>query len=181
MNNLEEWLRAANLDIPTVLKIATVILTPVFSFFNVNILLGLMTFLLVDLMTGLYKAKLLRKLASAKFGKALDRALYYLFVYVILHVLTLVLPFGSFSSFFETAILTGYLLKEALSVLENLRVIRKIQGHETNFIDALILRLGMDLDKITQEIESGATPTITEAVTKKGEMNEGYKGMGEPE
>jgi toxin secretion/phage lysis holin len=181
MNNLEEWLRAANLDIPTVLKMATVILTPVFSFFNVNILLGLMTFLLVDLLTGLYKAKLLRKLASAKFGKALDRALYYLFVYVVLHVLTLVLPFGSFSSFFETAILTGYLLKEALSILENLRVIRKVQGHETNFIDALILRLGMDLDKITQEIESGKTPTITEAVTKKVELNEEHKGMGEQE
>lgn len=181
MNNIEEWLRAANLDIPTVLKVATVILTPVFSFFNVNILLGLMVFLLVDLLTGLYKAKLLRKLASAKFGKALDRALYYLFVYVILHILTLVLPFGSFSSFFETAILTGYLLKEALSILENLRVIRKVQGHETVFIDAIIQRLGMDLERITQEVESGKTPTITEAVTNKGEMNEEPKGMGEPE
>jgi len=181
MNNIEEWLRAANLDIPAVLKIATVILAPVFNFFNVNILLGLMVFLLVDLLTGLYKAKLLKKLASAKFGKALDRALYYLFVYVILHILTLVLPFGSFSSFFETAILTGYLLKEALSVLENLRVIRKVQGHETAFIDAVIQRLGMDLERITQEIESGKTPTITEAVTNKGEMNEEPKGMGEPE
>lgn len=181
MNNLEEWLRAINLDIPTVLKIATVVLTPVFNFFNVNILLGLMLFLLVDLLTGLYKAKLLRKLASAKFGKALDRAIYYLFIYVILHVLTLVLPFGSFSSFFETAILTGYLLKEALSVLENLRVIRKMQGHETIFIDAIIMRLGMDIDRITQEIESGKTPTITEAVTKKGEHNEESQGMGEPE
>lgn len=189
MNNLEDWVKAAQLDIPSILKILTVLLTPVFSFFNVNILAGLMVFLLVDLLTGLYKAKLIRKLASAKFGKALDRAIYYLFVYVILHILTLVLPFGSFSSFFETAILTGYLLKEALSILENLRVIRKSQGHETVFIDAIIHRLGMDLDRITQEIESGKTPTITESVTKE-DMRIGYEypstqeehiGMDKPE
>jgi phage-related holin len=166
MHDLEDWAKAAQLDIPAILKIATVLLTPVFSFFNVNILLGLMAFLFIDLATGLYKAKLLNKLASTRFGKALDRAIYYLFVYVILHILTLVLPFGSFSSFFETAILTGYLIKEALSILENLRVIRKVQGHETAFIDALIQRLGMDLDRITHEIESGATMSITEAVTK---------------
>lgn len=166
MNNLEDWVKAAQLDIPAILKLLTVVLTPVFSFFNVNILAGLMAFLFIDLFTGLYKAKLLNKLASARFGKALDRAIYYLCVYVILHVLTLVLPFGSFSSFFETAILTGYLMKEALSVLENLRVIRKTQGNETVFIDAIIGRLGMDIDKIVAEIESGKTPTITQAVTK---------------
>lgn len=189
MNNLEDWVKAAQLDIPSILKLLVVLLTPVFSFFNVNILAGLMVFLLVDLLTGLYKAKLIRKLASAKFGKALDRAIYYLFVYVILHILTLVLPFGSFSSFFETAILTGYLLKEALSILENLRVIRRMQGNETVFIDAIIRRLGMDLDRITQEIESGKTPTITEAVTQKDERleneypikQEGSAGMDQPE
>lgn len=166
MNNFDDWAKAAQLDIPAILKLLTVVVAPVFSFFNVNILAGLMAFLFIDLFTGLYKAKLLSKLASARFGKALDRAIYYLCVYVILHVLTLVLPFGSFSSFFETAILTGYLMKEALSILENLRVIRKAQGNETVFIDALIGRLGMDLDKIVAEIESGKTPTITQSVIK---------------
>lgn len=185
MNNLEDWVKAAQLDIPAILKLLTVLLTPVFSFFNVNILAGLMAFLFIDLATGLYKAKLLNRLASSRFGKALDRAIYYLCVYVILHILTLVLPFGSFSSFFETAILTGYLLKEALSILENLRVIRKVQGHETAFIDALIARLGMDIDRITQEIESGRTPSITQSVTRNEpqltEPTQEDQGIDKPE
>lgn len=175
MHDLEDWVKAAQLDIPAILKVLTVLVTPVFSFFNVNILGGLMAFLFIDLITGLYKAKLLRKLASSRFGKALDRAIYYLCVYVILHILTLVLPFGSFSSFFETAILTGYLMKEALSILENLRVIRKAQGHETVFIDALIGRLGMDLEKIVIELESGKTPTITQSVTKNEPLSYGQE------
>lgn len=162
----ERWGQAGQLDIPTTLKLLSLMLSPLFSFFDVNLLLGLMAFLFVDLGTGIYKARLLNKLASTRFGHALDRAVYYLVVYVVLHTLTLILPFGKLSGFFETAVLTGYVIKEALSILENLRVIRAARGQETVFIDALVKRLGMDLERLTRELESAKLPTITESLAE---------------
>lgn len=169
---LDRWSHASQLDIPGTLKLLSVLLTPLFSFFDVNLLLGLMAFLFIDLGTGLYKAKLLKRLASTRFGHALDRAVYYLVVYAVLHTLTLVLPFGTLSSFFENAVLTGYLLKEALSILENLRVIRAVRGQETAFIDALIERLGMDIDRLMKELETAKLPTLVESLSQAERLDE---------
>lgn len=161
---LDRWGQVSQLDLPTTLKLLSLALAPLFAFFDVNLLLGLMAFLFIDFFSGLYKAQLLRKLASTRFGHALDRAVYYLVVYAVLHTLTLVLPFGAVSGFFETAVLTGYVMKEALSILENLRVIRAARGQETVFIDALVQRLGMDLDRLTRELETAQLPTVVDSL-----------------
>jgi toxin secretion/phage lysis holin len=163
----DRWAHASQMDIPATLKLLSVVLAPLFSFFDVNLLLGLMAFLFIDFGTGIYKAKLLKKLASTRFGHALDRAVYYLVVYAVLHTLTLVLPFGPMSAFFETAVLTGYVLKEALSILENLRVIRTLRGQETVFIDALVDRLGMDLERLTRELQNAKLPTLAESLVQR--------------
>lgn len=127
---------------------------PVMAFFNVPLLWALLAFVVVDLATGLYKAMLQSKVRSRIFGKALDRLVVYLVAYVVLHTMTLVLPVGSFLSVLpEYLVLTGYLLKESLSILENLKSILSLKGQSSPILDALIARLGVDLDHIVTKVE----------------------------
>jgi toxin secretion/phage lysis holin len=136
----------------------------VFAFFQTQLLAALMAFLLIDLMTGLWKAKLLKKTASNRLGNAIDRMVFYIIVYSVLHGLTLVVPLGALASLPETFVMTGYVLKEALSILENLKVIQFIKGESTPIIDALITRLGMDIDRIVKEILSESATQLPEHV-----------------
>ncbi len=136
----------------------------IFAFFQAQLLAALMAFLLVDLLTGLWKAKLLKKTASNRFGNAIDRMVFYVIVYSVLHGLTLVVPLGTLASLPETFVMTGYVLKEALSILENLKVVQLVKGESTPLIDALITRLGMDIDRIVKEILSESTTKLPKHV-----------------
>lgn len=130
------------------------------AFFNAQMLAALLGFLVVDLFTGLWKAKTLNKVASSRFADAIDRGVFYLVVYGVLHVLTLVLPLGQFAAIPESLVMTGYVFKEALSILENLKAIQVAKGETTPLIDGLIQRLGMDMDKITGEVANTAVAAL---------------------
>lgn len=139
------------------------------TFFQAQLLGALMVFLAADFLTGIWKARVLKKVVSRKFGVALDRMVFYIIVYSVLHGLTLVVPLGIFATLPETFVMTGYVLKEALSVLENMKVIQFVKGEKTPLIDALIKRMGMDIDRI-----------ITEIATESAARLPGYEAGGQP-
>lgn len=126
---------------------------PVIAFFQVQLLGALLAFVVIDFFTGLWKAKLAAKISSHRFGDAIDRICFYLVIFALVHTLTLVIPIGMVAAIPETVIITGYLLKEALSIVENIRSIQVLRGKDTRIIDALVKRLGMDLDKLMGEVE----------------------------
>lgn len=136
------------------LKSVVVASSPLLAFFNAPILGALLLFVFIDLLTGLWKAMLLKKVRSRIFGKALDRFLVYIVAYAVLHVMTLVLPVGPFlAALPEYIVLTGYALKESLSVLENLKAILMARGQHSPVLDAVISRLGLDLEHIVAQVE----------------------------
>lgn len=126
---------------------------PFFAFFKVEILMALLTLVVLDFLTGLVKARIANKITSRKFADALDRICFYLIIYTILHLITVALPIGAISSIPEYIVLTGYLLKEALSNLENIRNIQALRGKNTELLDKLILKIGLDLEKLIQEFD----------------------------
>lgn len=136
------------------------VLGAVLAFFQTALLGALLVFLVADLLTGLWKARVLKKMASRRFGDAIDRMVFYVIIYSVLHGLTLVVPLGVFAAVPETFVMTGYVLKEALSILENMKIIQFVKGENTPLIDALIKRLGMDIDRIIKEISTESATQI---------------------
>jgi hypothetical protein len=134
--------------------------TPFVMFFKDNSLFALMGLLLLDFMTGLHKAKVLNRVASTRLADAFDRLFYYILVYGILHLLALTLPTIPGLEFIsvlpESAVMAGFMLKETLSVFENVLATRKALGQESPLLQSLVTRIGMDLERIDKEIANGA-------------------------
>lgn len=144
---------------PGVVKVLSLIITPVAAFFAVPVFMGLGLMLLVDLLTGFYKARVLQKVCSTRFGDIFNRALYYLAVFIVLHLMKLTIPdpYSYAIMLFNGFILSGYLLKEAISVLENLKAIQLSKGIEDPILDALIHKFGIDIDHILADMKA---PTV---------------------
>lgn len=139
-------------------KAVCALMAPVVGFFAVPVLVGLMTLLSFDFVTGLAKAMLLGKVSSARFGDTFTRAFYYLVVFTILHVMTLTTPqpYSMLVSLFEGFVMTGYLLKESISVLENLKAIQLARGVHDPVLDLLIHKLGIDTERIFNDFKHSA-------------------------
>jgi len=159
VNDILVYLKdVAGLSLPAeVAKYLIPIAAASLSFFQVQIFYALIAILILDIVTGLWKAKVLNKVASKSFGNGFNRMVYYIIIYTVMHILTISLPLGPFSVVFESLVMTGYLLKEALSVLENIKAMQTVQGQDTPIIDKIIKRLGMNLDKILTEIDESPT------------------------
>lgn len=146
---------------PEVYTFVALVAGPLVGFFSEKALLLLLAFLIVDLLTGMWKARTLKKLNSHRLRDAFDRAFYYLLLYALLHSITLYGPALQGTAFLnavpEVLILTGFILREALSILENLATIRKAQKKESPLLDSLITRLGMDQERIMRELATGST------------------------
>lgn len=140
---------------------AKAVLFPVVAFFSVPVFVGLIVLAVVDFVTGIYKAMLLKRVASNRFGIAFERLVGYTVVFATLHVLTLVapVPFNLFTQLVEGFVMTGMLLKEAISILENTKAIQKARGLESPMLDLLIDKLGLDLDRILKDFKAIEPPT----------------------
>lgn len=179
MDSLSSLKEVIGVHIPDALKYLSPVLGAGLAFFNVQVFTALMIMLAIDIASGLWKAKVLGKLNSRFFGNSFNRMAYYSIIYVVMHILTLSIPLGVFSSVPEAIVMTGYLMKEALSVLENVKAIQVAQGYETPFIDQLIKRLGMDIDKIANEILT--SPTAQKRLSDKAEREKPAEVPAEPE
>lgn len=155
-------------SLPPVLKGLALVATPLATFFSSPVLLGLAFMLLMDFTSGIYKAKLLRRVCSTRFGDVFNRAVYYLVVFSTLHLLSTfsVSPYQSAISCFEGFVLSGYLFKEAISVLENLKAIQVAKGIADPILDGVIGRIGLDLDRILRDCKP-------QQVTDVGKPSEG--------
>ena len=149
--------------VPAVVKAAAAAMTPVVTFFGVPLLWVLLGFLTLDWLTGLRKAAIQNKIASYRLGAAVDRAVYYLVIYGVVHAITVFVPLGIYAGMPEGLILAIYSMKEAVSVLENLRAIQALNGQETEILDRIIKRMGLDLDRMQGEVE--------ESLNKKNKDN----------
>lgn len=138
----------------------TLLLSPVVAFFNVQAFILLMLLLVVDFVTGIYKAKLLKKVCSSRFGELFDRAFAYTVIFICLHAFVLVFPMVQY---IEVMTIGGYMAKELLSILENLQAIEIYKGKRSPMLDKLIERLGLDMDRILEGQEGVRGNDRTEA------------------
>lgn len=124
------------------------LLSPLTAFFNVPIFLFLNLFLLLDFATGFYKAKLQNKVSSKEFGNVFFRMTLYTIVFIVFHSITIVMPI---CQFIEATVFLGYLTKEGLSILENLKAIQETTGRKMLNVDKAINIFGMDLENILRD------------------------------
>lgn len=127
---------------------------PVLAFFNVPTFYMLMLILLVDFLTGIYKAKVLGRLQSSSLATAFERAFNYTVIFCVLHALTIM---AGAMIVVEQTILVGFALREALSVIENVKCVEIYRGRENKVLDKLVQLIGLNLDKVLGEAKSGAT------------------------
>lgn len=111
-------------------------------------ILGCLFFLLfLDFITGIYKAKVLQKVTSAKFGRVFERAGLYTAIFLAVKALTYISPIP----FLEAAVLGGLALKELISIMENIKVVQIARGYDNTVVDKIINFLGINLDKLLSE------------------------------
>lgn len=142
-----------SIDHPNVSAVVAVVGGPLLAFIQAPVLLYLLLFVLLDFLTGIWKAWLVKKVASNRFGDVFTRAVIYTIIFFILRGLSTVLPA---ISFFESIVMVGYMTKEALSILENLKAIQLVTGKGPD-ISFIIDKLGIDLNRIVNEVETGFT------------------------
>jgi phage-related holin len=146
----------------TLIVPASVTIGPFLSFFGVPIFGVLMLILFVDFLTGLWKAKVSKKMQSNKFGSLLNRAAIYILLFTLIHALVGTVPnhVGSVTDllkaafgYTEYALFFGYCLKELLSVFENLKAIQVATGSkEIAVVEMAIKYFGIDLEKALKDI-----------------------------
>lgn len=142
---------------------------PLLSFFGMP-MFGLLLFLvLVDFLTGLWKAHASRTICSNRFSDALNRVVLYLVIFTVIHAIVLIAPITA--PFYPDAIrfmLTsteyglffGYCTKEMLSVFENLKAIQVAKGfHESWIVEMAIDKFGIDVQKTLSGIITIAKAT----------------------
>lgn len=120
------------------------------AFFSSNVLFALMFMLALDWISGLTKAYLSQTICSREVGVSLEKAIKYIVVFTVLRTLSIVM---TGFNFLEYVMMAGLLLKESLSVIENIKAIEIIRGTNNPITDKLIKILGMDLDKILSHIK----------------------------
>lgn len=145
-------LGSAGIKIPTFLVIG-----PLLSFFGVPIFGLLLFILLVDFLTGIWKAKVSKTLNSNKFGDLLNRTVIYIILFSVIHPLVALAPLSApiykdaihlTLSSTEYGLFFGYCMKELLSVFENLKAIQVFKGMKENFIIEMAMeKFGIDLEK----------------------------------
>ena len=123
------------------------LLTPLVMGLKLPILGCLFLLLFLDFITGIYKAKVLQKVTSAKFGRAFERAGLYTVIFLAVKALTYISPIP----FLEAAVLGGLALKELISIMENIKVVQISRGYDNTIIDKIIKFLGINLDKLLSE------------------------------
>jgi phage-related holin len=149
--------------------LAGALASPLLAFFNVPALHMLFLILVVDFITGLYKARALKRLTSNKFSGALERAFGYAMIFTVMHALTVISPL---LFVVEQAILAGCALREAISVVENIKTVELYKGRENKVLDKLVELLGLNLDKLLADADKGAKSKTHKEETKD-ETNEG--------
>jgi phage-related holin len=119
------------------------------AFFSAPVLVYLLLFVLIDFITGIWKAWLIKRIASNRFGDVFTRAVMYGIIFVLLHGIALSFPPVAF---LESIVMVGYMIKEALSVLENLKAIQLMTGKGPD-LDFAMEKLGIDTRRIMDEIQ----------------------------
>lgn len=127
------------------------IIAPVAMFFQVPIFWVLITLVVLDIYTGLRRAHLIKNINSSKFSDSLDRIVGYVIIFSALHMISLLIT-GPITVLAEFAIMSGYCLKEFISILENIKAIDLVNGRTNQVTDLLISKLGVDLNKILEQI-----------------------------
>ena len=142
---------------------------PLATFFAVPVFFAVLGLLVLDLVTGLTKAHMAKKVCSQNFGLLFERMALYIVIFIVLHGLTAFTPapFNMGSQLIENFVMTGLLLKEALSNLENLKAIAALRGWDVPVLDTVINKLGLDLDHILADVKDVKTlPETAEEAAK---------------
>ncbi len=127
--------------------------TTITGFFGVPVFYAIGVVLLMDFITGLYKAKVTKKMKSGKFSVAIERAVFYFLLYIPLHSFSLI--GGGFLDLLDDGILGMFLCRELLSIVENLKVISVAKGRPSPILDKIIDYIGMDLPVLLEEALPG--------------------------
>lgn len=123
------------------------LITPIIVNLKLPVLGCLFFLMLLDFLTGIYKAKVLQKITSSKFGRVFERAGLYTVVYLAIKALMFISPIP----FLDIAILGGLALKELISIMENIKVVQIARGYDNTVIDKIINFLGINIDKLLSE------------------------------
>lgn len=128
------------------------VLTPILiAFFNQPLFLALLAVLALELVSGIYKAWVLKAIQSSKLGNVLTRAFSYTVVFILLQIIVGVAP--SFLIVMQLAML-AICLKEGISILENLKTVNLAQGEDNDIINKLVEILGLDMNKLLDEAKT---------------------------
>ena len=153
--NMNKWLELFLQYIPSIKSLlAGSLAGPILAFFSVPSFYLLMLILVVDMITGIYKARVLGILTSSKFSTSFERAFGYVMIFIVLHALTIISPA---LIIIEHVILAGFAIREAISVVENVRTVELFRGRSSPVMDKLVKLLGLNLDKLLKEAEQGLT------------------------
>ncbi len=118
------------------------------SFFNVNIFYAIFVMVMFDFITGIYKAAVAKKIRSSKFGRAGERIVYYILMFIPLHMMSLAFPMLDLA---DDVVMGVFLSRELLSILENLKVISVIKGWQNPYMDQIIHWVGIDVPLLLEE------------------------------
>lgn len=125
------------------------LLSPFLASLKLPILGALFALLFIDFITGIYKARVLKKVSSDKFGRVFERAGLYSIIFLSVKAVTFIAPIP----FLELAVLGGLAVKELISIMENISVVQIARGYDNTTIDKIIKFLGINLDKILDEAQ----------------------------
>lgn len=127
------------------------------------ILIGVIVFAFLDLATGVGKAWATGTVESQRLGRGLYKILAYLAVGV---GLTLIGDVSDPSLIAANALAGAFLLREFLSIIENLHVIGLAMGVEIPAVLLLVKILKLNETKLL--VEAGSVPVVSEAQSKNG-------------
>lgn len=122
---------------------------PILAFFNVPAFYMLLLILLLDFITGIYKSRVLSQVESSKFSASFERAFNYTLIFIVLHSLGMI---STPLVLVEQIIMAGLALKEAISIIENIKCIELYRGRDNKVLDKLVQVLGLNLDKMLAEV-----------------------------
>lgn len=143
---------------PTLAAWGGAILGPLINFVSVQAYVTLLALVIIDWLTGAYKARELNRLGSNKLSIAGKRVFEYVMIFAAMHLVSKgtpeLLKGMTLGSLAESFMVTCFMMRELLSILENVATVWKARGKENKFLTALIKVLGANEERLLKEIEN---------------------------
>lgn len=115
------------------------------------IMLAIMIPALIDVATGLYKARLGYKGKSSRWRAGIHRLVAY---YILASCISLIGSLSTTQLVFANGLATMVTMGELVSIIENLKVICMVRGIDSRHLDQLVHMLRLNLHDLTKEAYS---------------------------